>query len=386
MNKDIMERTEKDWLDWLLEKKFYTEQRPAVLNDKYKAEYGRMLQVVGSNWAMIFSRLERYRRGKYTPSNELPPWLRKDLKSKDEQMFSKRKSVLSMKANVITDKDQVAEMFRAMDEKAAMKKPYYQYGLVGTKSQIQSYPEMELDQEKMEGVEKMAKGRKMEEKPVWRSYDEVMSSVMEVCEEGGRVLSERALKKSQWLDYEEVVAVIGKGSPRLAMDKINQQWNELHPKTKESQKLRQQTDEKNPGRQSGLWSEEVAPEPIKKRIRLKMTIEDLYRVVCEIREHYGLEADQYPSDAQIKAYSKEHRDRCPSHSTFYNRLGPRGMWAKAFADAGLSITSVVAVENIETNETPNTTVANVIFTFNEKRRLQRQLNQVKRMRRRKSWR
>lgn len=446
MNDDIMERTEKDWLDWLLKKGFVSEVKPAALNTKYRAEYGRILQVVGSTWAMILSRLERYQSGEYEPVTELPPWLRRQSPASEDGTPSdqKRNGQRGAPAKLvrrITDKDEVAAMFQKMDEKAAMKLPAYRYGLVRLPSQkssgVQSKPAVGKSvQDEMKGVDEMAKGRKTEEPPTWRSDDEVMASVMEECKEVGRVLSERALKKHRWLDYKEIVAVIGKGDPRLAMEKINQKWKELHPKTEEPKEVQQQAAGKDPGRRfgeltaadllkmvqasqadhglaadqmptskqfletldthiefpamntlykrfgkmsdwevvlrrAGLWLEEVIPEevvseenaaeeielkevtpeeivaePAKKRIRLKVTIESLYQMVREIQEHCGLTPDRYPTDAQIKAYSKEHRDRCPSHVTFYNNLGPRANWAQKFREVGLIESEISEMDEV----------------------------------------
>lgn len=70
MPKNLMERTEKDWLDWLTAEVPDLIHQPIVLKKQYPREFRRVLQVVG-NWVTVESKLKRYRTGKYRPTEIL---------------------------------------------------------------------------------------------------------------------------------------------------------------------------------------------------------------------------------------------------------------------------------------------------------------------------
>lgn len=70
VSENFMERTEKDWLDWLMAETPELIHQPIRLKKQYPEEYQRILQVVG-NWMTVESKLERYQAEEYRPAETL---------------------------------------------------------------------------------------------------------------------------------------------------------------------------------------------------------------------------------------------------------------------------------------------------------------------------
>lgn len=82
-----MERTEKDWLDWLMAVVPELVHQPIALKKQYPKEYRRIIQVVG-NWMTVEDRLEWYRTGEYQPSE----FLSEELKAMKCEVVSKQEN------------------------------------------------------------------------------------------------------------------------------------------------------------------------------------------------------------------------------------------------------------------------------------------------------
>lgn len=355
--KDILVMTEKDWLDWLMNEVPELVGDPIGLSKKYPVEYQRIIKVVG-NWMMVESKFLRYGDGEYHPAEELPYGLTHEAKNEGPKQRNR-----PLNSTKITNEERVKAMFAELDEKIEAKNPARIIALMTQPPYLlRSLKASNVTGKNSERtVNEMWKEQKRPEGPP-RPYEEVMAEVMNSCEESGRLLSERALKKSRWLNYDEIVAVLGKGNPRLAMSSIAQTWKKQHPEEDKQRKKEQvviapkeivvanegiEAERRENRSKEGLCEErtimkpesiatqvEGAVEPVKrKRGKAKVwTQEKLIALLFEMQKELNL-GDGLPTLGQIDDYRGEDSKRCPGAQTFLKTLGSKKGWKRLLDDA-----------------------------------------------------
>lgn len=195
--------------------------------------------------------------------------------------------------------------------------------------------------------------------------DELLELAVNECNAAGRLLSRRAWTHNSFIDFDELVEFVGKGSYARAESMIALMWTNQQKQMKEIRKelesenqqdqpvddaqsteekteetealpeevkVEQQLDDKG-GVDAEMAQEkqiatEAAPQETTttKRTRSRRyTKEELVELLKEIKAYYQLE-EGLPSQVQINEYAKLFNK--PQYPAFVRKLGPKRDWAK----------------------------------------------------------
>lgn len=162
---------------------------------------------------------------------------------------------------------------------------------------------------------------------VWpHTTEELLELAVQRCNERGKMLNRRCLTHDNFLNFEEVVAVLGKGDWNRAVLKIQFAWDQ-----QKKQQAEAKAEAKKPAVQEPVPSEvavqetvaEVRPSTKKSRKGMRYTLDDLRAAMSSIQAHFQITG--MPTQNQINQAARE--IGTPTYVTFAKAFGPKSEWA-----------------------------------------------------------
>lgn len=157
--------------------------------------------------------------------------------------------------------------------------------------------------------------------------DELLELAVAKCVEMGRMPSRRAWLRDQFLDYEEIVAVLGKGDWKRAELKIALAWDHRKGKAEEVVVEKVELPKNEPPGEEPSQEEIVVQQEVKEQIEIKhrrkrYSLEELKAGMTRVQEHFQI--TDMPTQVQISQAARE--IGTPSYATFLHGLGPKRGW------------------------------------------------------------
>lgn len=176
---------------------------------------------------------------------------------------------------------------------------------------------------------------KKQQKRQWEHTPaEILQQLVSLSQMKGRVISRRAVRKDPFLDYEEVIALLGKDGGWPAVEaKIREQLGLLEPK-KEITEEPVEDAVSGPEEENVFVVESVSvpePEPVSEVVPIERkkktyTKDELVGILRQMQEYLG----RMPKVADFAKLKSEGWE-IPTYATFVRHLGEKSGWEELLA-------------------------------------------------------